>query len=245
MLRVAGAGRPGGRTRLAHRADLGLRPRRHAARLRVRPPLPRPGPGPRPRAASGLAAAPRVASAISPALRSYCSACRTNSTSRRQLVGRAPMPAGCGRCCAGAARSRSAIRSSGTTCTTATRTRPSRPPASTPPSAGPATLRRPHRHHQHPPVPPLRHRPLQPRPVPRRRAPARRLRAPTTCRPWRQLLNEGDYDYVVATRDRIEAGKPRYPAPRAGPKGRAPSRPERAADGRLPARGHQPRSSRL
>jgi hypothetical protein len=25
------------------------------------------------------------------------------------------------------------------------------------------------------------------------------------------LINEGDYDYVVATRDRIEAGKPAYP----------------------------------
>jgi hypothetical protein len=35
--------------------------------------------------------------------------------------------------------------------------------------------------------------------------------APTTCRQWRQLLNEGDYNYVVATRDRIEPGKPPYP----------------------------------
>jgi len=35
--------------------------------------------------------------------------------------------------------------------------------------------------------------------------------APTTCRRWRQLLNAGDYDYVVATRDRIEPGKPVYP----------------------------------
>jgi hypothetical protein len=35
--------------------------------------------------------------------------------------------------------------------------------------------------------------------------------APTSCRVWRKELNEGDYDYVVATRDRIEAGKPRYP----------------------------------
>ena len=53
------------------------------------------------------------------------------------------------------------------------------PRASTPPSPGPATLRRPHRHHQHPPVPPLRHRPLQPRRVRRRRAPPRRLRGPS------------------------------------------------------------------
>jgi hypothetical protein len=35
--------------------------------------------------------------------------------------------------------------------------------------------------------------------------------APTTCRAWRRLLNEGNYDYVVATRDRIEPGKPPYP----------------------------------
>jgi len=37
------------------------------------------------------------------------------------------------------------------------------------------------------------------------------LVAPTTCRRWRQLLNAGNYDYVVATRDRIEPGKPVYP----------------------------------
>jgi hypothetical protein len=36
--------------------------------------------------------------------------------------------------------------------------------------------------------------------------------APTTCRQWRRLLNAGDYDYVIATRDRIEPGKPPYPA---------------------------------
>jgi hypothetical protein len=35
--------------------------------------------------------------------------------------------------------------------------------------------------------------------------------APTTCRRYRELLNEGDYDYVVASRDRIEPGKPPYP----------------------------------
>ncbi len=34
---------------------------------------------------------------------------------------------------------------------------------------------------------------------------------PTTCRAWRKELNEGNYDYVVATRDRIEPGKPVYP----------------------------------
>jgi hypothetical protein len=31
------------------------------------------------------------------------------------------------------------------------------------------------------------------------------------CRQFRRLINEGAYDYVVATRDRIEAGKPAYP----------------------------------
>jgi hypothetical protein len=31
------------------------------------------------------------------------------------------------------------------------------------------------------------------------------------CRQFRTLINEGDYDYVVATRDRIEAGKPAFP----------------------------------
>jgi hypothetical protein len=35
--------------------------------------------------------------------------------------------------------------------------------------------------------------------------------APTTCRQWRHLLNAGNYDYVIATRDRLEPGKPPYP----------------------------------
>jgi hypothetical protein len=35
--------------------------------------------------------------------------------------------------------------------------------------------------------------------------------APKTCRAWRRLLNAGDYDYAVTTRDRIEPGKPPYP----------------------------------
>ncbi len=35
--------------------------------------------------------------------------------------------------------------------------------------------------------------------------------APATCPAWRRLLNEGHYDYVVTTRDRIEPGKPPYP----------------------------------
>jgi hypothetical protein len=36
--------------------------------------------------------------------------------------------------------------------------------------------------------------------------------APTSCRRWRLLLAEGDYDYVVTSRDRVESGKPPYPA---------------------------------
>jgi len=36
--------------------------------------------------------------------------------------------------------------------------------------------------------------------------------APTTCRQWRRLLNAGNYDYAVTSRDRIEPGKPTYPA---------------------------------
>jgi hypothetical protein len=34
---------------------------------------------------------------------------------------------------------------------------------------------------------------------------------PATCLEYLRLLGEGDYDYVVATRDREEAGKPSYP----------------------------------
>ncbi len=36
--------------------------------------------------------------------------------------------------------------------------------------------------------------------------------APTTCPQWRRLLNEGNYDYVVTSKDRIEPGKLPYPA---------------------------------
>lgn len=34
---------------------------------------------------------------------------------------------------------------------------------------------------------------------------------PETCPQWRRLLNAGDYDYVVTTRDRIEPGRTPYP----------------------------------
>ncbi len=36
--------------------------------------------------------------------------------------------------------------------------------------------------------------------------------APQTCRQWREELNQGHYDYVVTSRDRVESGKPPYPA---------------------------------
>ncbi len=40
-----------------------------------------------------------------------------------------------------------------------------------------------------------------------------------TCPQWRRLLNDGDYDYVIASRDRIEKGKPHLPTrKRVGPK---------------------------
>jgi hypothetical protein len=35
--------------------------------------------------------------------------------------------------------------------------------------------------------------------------------APSTCKQWRHLLNEGEYDYVVTSRDRVEPGKSPYP----------------------------------
>lgn len=35
--------------------------------------------------------------------------------------------------------------------------------------------------------------------------------APSTCRAWRRLLAAGDYDYVVASRDRLEPHRPPYP----------------------------------
>lgn len=36
--------------------------------------------------------------------------------------------------------------------------------------------------------------------------------APTACRAWRELLNAGNYDYVIASRDRLEPNEPPYPA---------------------------------
>jgi hypothetical protein len=36
--------------------------------------------------------------------------------------------------------------------------------------------------------------------------------APSSCREWRRLLDQGEYDYAVVSRDRVEAGKPPFPA---------------------------------
>jgi hypothetical protein len=38
------------------------------------------------------------------------------------------------------------------------------------------------------------------------------FRAPDNCPQYLQLLKEGDYDYVITTRDREEPGKPPYPS---------------------------------
>ena len=35
--------------------------------------------------------------------------------------------------------------------------------------------------------------------------------APATCRTWRALINAGNYDYVITSRDRPEPGKPPFP----------------------------------
>ncbi|MGN6202976.1 MAG: hypothetical protein ACTHNY_11305, partial [Solirubrobacterales bacterium] len=35
--------------------------------------------------------------------------------------------------------------------------------------------------------------------------------APSTCHQYFQLLGEGNYDYVIASNDRLEPGKPPYP----------------------------------
>jgi hypothetical protein len=35
--------------------------------------------------------------------------------------------------------------------------------------------------------------------------------APQTCRQYLQLLSQGNYDYAITTRDRLEPGKPPFP----------------------------------
>jgi hypothetical protein len=36
--------------------------------------------------------------------------------------------------------------------------------------------------------------------------------APASCREWRRLIDAGHYEYVIASRDRVEPGRPPYPA---------------------------------
>ena len=64
---------------------------------------------------------------------------------------------------------------------------------------------------------------------------------PSSCRRYRELLNEGDYDYVVTSRDRIEPGKPPYPpttrwteSPQATPILRTPPTVVFKLNGKLP-----------
>ncbi len=62
--------------------------------------------------------------------------------------------------------------------------------------------------------------------------------APSTCQTWRRLLNAGNYDYVIATRDRIEARQARLPPN--GPLDHRPkrrSRPAQAPHSGFPADG--------
>ncbi len=129
---AGGAGGAGDRAGLAGVADFGLGPGGHAARLRVGPPLPRPGAGPRPRPAAGgrRRSAARLARAAE-----FCPAIAATKRNR----GRVKALGGRWRGRPDPARSSSAIRSSGTTWRTATRTRASPAPGSTPPSSGPAT----------------------------------------------------------------------------------------------------------
>jgi len=44
-----------------------------------------------------------------------------------------------------------------------------------------------------------------------RRRPHGGFEAPHTCQEYLQLLNQGNYQYAIATRDRLEPGKPPYP----------------------------------
>ena len=115
-------------------------------------------------------------------------------------------------------RSPSATRSSATTSSTATRTHIHDPGPERRLQVGPEHLRTP----ASPPPAPASTRssaPISPTAsTTSARAPPRRLHRARHLPAWRRLLNDGDYDYVVASRDRIEPGKPPYPPRPAGPK---------------------------
>ena len=165
----------------------------HAARLRVRPALPGPGPGPRPAPCCPTRrAAPRP-----PVARARRASRSSSDTARIRRSADAAIGSALGRAgllarrrwrSLAASRSRSAIRSSATTC----ENRYADPTFTTPGlnaafALGPRRLRRADRDHQHPPVPAVRHRPLQPGPVRRRpSAPTAASSRPPTCRAWRR-----------------------------------------------------------
>ena len=208
---VAGARRPRRRPRLAGGADLRLRARGDAARLRVRPALPGAGPGPRPGAA--------------PPRRSC--GCASRRRRGRPPIGAdtAKLRACTGRHCraAGAAadrlrsgrrrRDRAATSSSATTCAnryanpTFTDPGPERRLRMGDAVSGARIATTSTRQY------PLFGTDLSNRvEFVGEERPHGGFVAPTTCRAWRRLLDEGDYDYVVASRDRIEPGQPPYPA---------------------------------
>ena len=229
-------GRPRHRPRLDRRPDLGLRPRRDAARLRIRPPLPGTGADPRPRAA------PRDAADARPARRlpSSNSHLLSRSAGKREFGGRVR---GVGVGSRGRWRCSpwpSATRSSATTCRTATRTPPSPPPASTPPSPGPVTSPTP----ASPPPAPASTRSSAPTspttsPTSAPNAPTAASKPLPPAAPGAKPSTRVDYDYVVTTRDRLEPGKP--PVPTRGPLDRRPrsqNRPQKAPHRRLQA--HRP-----
>ncbi|MEZ5077786.1 MAG: hypothetical protein R2725_10110 [Solirubrobacterales bacterium] len=62
--------------------------------------------------------------------------------------------------------------------------------------------------------------------------------APATCPRYRELLNQGGYDHVVTTRDRLEPGQPPYPPTTAWTEGpNAEPRPQDPPNGDLPPHG--------
>ena len=207
------------RPRLAGRADLGLGARGHAARLRLRAALPGPGAGPRPGAPAARGAPPRR---LARCPRVELGAVPAYARSAADLSGRTLAGAGGpGRRCRCLARCRVAIavgvpRPARTTSRTATPTRASLTPgldaafkwARRLSGARIATTS-------------TRQYPLFGTDLSNRvqfvgdAPPHAGFVAPATCRAWRRSLNEGDYDYVVASRDGSSpASRPSRPRPR-------------------------------
>ena len=180
--------------------------------------LPGPGPGPRHGAAADRASALQ-------SRRRFAGLGSRRAVPRRRLrrlPGLGAAAPSARRCCCRGRR----VRLSGSSAaisSTATPIRASPPGPRRRLPLGARALWRPHRHDEHPPVPALRNRPLEPGPVHRRTsAPTAASSPPRPAAVWRRLLDAGHYDYVIATRDRIEPGKPAYPPRPAGPKVPAP-----------------------